>query len=147
MNEICYSYLLTRRSSARLVRDRCSAWLLKSFDIEVGRRVAPTPPHGSRRAVFPHRALQNHSLPHLQSVLGNAFHLRRPFLSYPWSWNLIPDQRLLEGNPVITSTLAPPVEPFIENPNGYVIEFFQSLGIPNDPIGNSNTPDISTSES
>jgi len=90
--------------------------------IEVERRVAPTPPHRFRRAVFPHRALQNHSLPHLQRERRNSFHLRRPFLNYPWFWNLIPDQRLFEGNPVVASTLAPPIEPFIENPYGYVVE-------------------------
>jgi len=36
--------------------------------IEVGPPVTRRPPHGSRRAVFPHRALQGCSLPHEQSA-------------------------------------------------------------------------------
>src|ERR1022692_2855779 len=38
--------------------------------VEVGRPVTRPPPHGSRRAVFPHRALQNCSLPHWSSGTG-----------------------------------------------------------------------------
>src|SRR5437660_12023276 len=41
-------------------------WLVKSppFSVEVGTPVARRPPHRSRRAVFPHRALQINSLSH-----------------------------------------------------------------------------------
>ena len=40
--------------------------------VEVGTPVARRPPHRSRRAVFPHRALQVNSLSHLPSGLSSA---------------------------------------------------------------------------
>src|SRR5574341_20600 len=39
----------------------------RDFVIAVGPPVTRRPPHGSRRAVFPHRALQPYSLPHSSS--------------------------------------------------------------------------------
>src|SRR5690348_15756383 len=38
--------------------------IFSSFSVEVGTPVARCPPHRSRRAVFPHRALQINSLSH-----------------------------------------------------------------------------------
>src|ERR1041385_2526591 len=49
-----------RRSDMSIEKMRCDR-----NKIEVGTRVAPRPPHRSRRAVFQHRALHDISLTHL----------------------------------------------------------------------------------
>src|SRR5438552_2426170 len=54
-----------------------SDWQARSVGIAVGTPVARRPPHRSRRAVFPHRALHHHSLTH--DSPGNG----RPTDSFP----------------------------------------------------------------
>src|SRR5436309_5424150 len=60
---------------ARLHRG-CSHRCLLSSGIAVGRPVARAPPHRSRRAVFPHRALQQSSLPHKVQLAETASLIR-----------------------------------------------------------------------
>jgi len=50
--------------------------LARFWLIAVGRPVARAPPHRSRRAVFPHRALQQSSLPHKVQLAETASLIR-----------------------------------------------------------------------
>ncbi len=49
-----------------------------SGTIEVGPPVTRRPPHESRRAVFPHRALQGCSLPHCDAIPRSEVGMRNP---------------------------------------------------------------------
>src|SRR2546426_10211717 len=78
--------------------------------IAVGPPVTQRPPHRSRRAVFPHRALQPYSLPHSRSGhRGCLSPLWMP--NDPWSLNFEALKDSREALPVIAVPLAPPIEP------------------------------------
>ncbi len=57
--------------------------LLSLSSVEVGTPVARRPPHRSRRAVFPHRALQVNSLSHSPSGLSSA--AENPAAGHTWA--------------------------------------------------------------
>jgi hypothetical protein len=73
--------------------------------IAVGQPVTRLPPHRSRRAVFPHRALQADSLP--QSSLGlrsDPSRFRAPDEARPFDLNVA--EQLVEAWPCVASPLA-----------------------------------------
>jgi len=57
--------------------------------VEVGTRVAPRPPHRSRRAVFPHRALHENALVKCPREVGPIFLRRSNGLGFLWSGVLV----------------------------------------------------------
>jgi hypothetical protein len=78
--------------------------------IAVERSVTQPPPHRSRRAVFPHRALQKYSLP--QSSL-DQLNLSRLGLPYnPWLLYPVVLQQLSKAAPVVASSLTSSIQPF-----------------------------------
>src|SRR3990170_626612 len=93
--------------------------------IAVGPPVAQRPPHRSRRAELPHRALQRYSLP--QSG-------RRPrrIVSDPgprhdsWLLHSVVFQKLLEASPGIAPSLASSVEPLEQDPQRLTIELLKT---------------------
>src|SRR2546430_15254684 len=77
--------------------------------IAVGRPVTRPPPHRSRRAVFPHRALQEYSLP--QSSLGTpSGQSRRRTPDDTWAL----DPEVVQQGPKPGPGIAPPLTAAIE---------------------------------
>jgi hypothetical protein len=99
--------------------------MIFSAVIAVGLAVTHQPPHRSRRAVFPHRALQYYSLPQ------SAFR-QRNFLSGSlvlrdlWSWYLEVFQHLFEAFPIKAFLLASPIQPLPQDPHRLLVKFVQS---------------------
>src|SRR5262245_49303570 len=97
--------------------------------IAVGPPVTRRPPHRSRRAVFPHRALQSFSLPHVG--LGHRSCLSRLWIPYnPWPRYLEVLQESREALPGIAGPLAPPIEPLQENTYYAVEELLEARAVP-----------------
>src|SRR6266508_650719 len=100
-----------------------------SCAIAVGPPVTQRPPHRSRRAVFPHRALQFYSLPHSSS--GHCRGLSRLSMPYnPWPLNLEVHKERLEALPVIAGPLAPPIKPLQESTYYAVEELLEARAVP-----------------
>ena len=97
--------------------------------IAVGPPVTQRPPHRSRRAVFPHRALQPYSLPHSSSSHRRC-RSRLSMPHNPWPLNLEVHQERLEPLPVIAGPLAPPIEPLQESTYHAVEELLETRAVP-----------------
>src|SRR5207247_10059773 len=85
--------------------------------IAVGPPVTQRPPHRSRRAVFPHRALQQYSLPQVGLSLEGCLP-RLGSSNDPWSGNFEALQDCCVALPRVTVALATPVKPLQQNPYG-----------------------------
>ena len=109
---------------------------LNNERIKVERSVTQPPPHRSRRAVLPHRALQICSLTHWQA-------LNKEFQLLMFTWVLFSNfrsryqkllQQVSESGPIVTQLLAAPVEPFKQNAYTPVIECLQTIVITDNTI-------------
>jgi hypothetical protein len=97
--------------------------------IAVGTPVTRRPPHRSRRAVFPHRALQQDSLPHSSSgPRGCLSPLWIPDDSWPFDFEAL--QYSHEALPVIAVPLASPVEPLQESTQRAIEELLEARTVP-----------------
>jgi len=90
--------------------------------------VTRPPPHRSRRAVFPHRALQADSLP----PFGRGFHrrlarVRAPDEARPFDLNVA--KQLDQTCPRVAPPLAAAIHPLAQDPHGLVEEPLQAGGV------------------
>jgi hypothetical protein len=105
----------------------------KTGIIAVGRPVTRPPPHRSRRAVFPHRALQEYSLP--QSSLGTPS--RQSQRRTPDdTWALDPEvvQQGPKPSPGVTPPLPAAIEPPEQDTHRTGEELMQAGRVPIDAI-------------
>jgi hypothetical protein len=101
--------------------------------IAVGRPVTRPPPHRSRRAVFPHRALQEYSLP--QSSLGTpSGHSRRRTPDDVRALNPEVVQQVSKPGPRIAPPLTATIEPFEQDAHHTGEELMQAGRVPVDAI-------------
>ena len=97
--------------------------------IAVGPPVTRRPPHGSRRAVFPHRALQSSSLPHASS--GQRSCLAPLWIPHnPWPRYLEVLQESREALPVVAGPLTPPIQPLQEYTYYAIEELLETRAVP-----------------
>ena len=93
--------------------------------IAVGPSVTQRPPHRSRRAVFPHRALQTYSLPH--EGLDRRSCPSHLWPSYDsWLFYLEVVKHLFVSCPVIAAPMTTPVKPLEQDAYHAVIELLQA---------------------
>src|ERR1700757_705576 len=91
--------------------------------------VTRRPPHRSRRAVFPHRALQPYSLPHSSSgQRGGLSHLWITHNPRPLNLEVLQESR--EALPGIAGPLAPPIEPLQKDTYHAVEELLETRAVP-----------------
>ena len=104
------------------------ALIRSSERIKVERPVTRPPPHRSRRAVLPHRALRICSLTHWQALCKDfqLLMLTRILFSNLRSGYQKLVQQVFESGPVVTQPLATPVEPFKQDASCLVIECLQT---------------------
>src|SRR5262245_57948467 len=101
--------------------------------IAVGRPVTRPPPHRSRRAVFPHRALQEYSLP--QSSLGTpGGQSRRRTPDDVRTFHPEVVQQVPKPGPRIAPSLAATIEPFEQDSHHTGEEFLQAGRVTVDAI-------------
>ena len=97
--------------------------------IAVGPPVTRRPPHRSRRAVFPHRALQPSSLPQARS--GQRGGLSPLWLlNEPWPLNSEVLTNIHEALPGIAGPLAPPIEPLQAYTQRAIKEVLEARTVP-----------------
>jgi hypothetical protein len=101
--------------------------------IAVGRPVTQPPPHGSRRAVFSHRALQSYSLPQVGLGLEDCLS-RRGSSTDPWAGHFAALQDFVVALPGVPVAWTTPIEPLSQNPYGFVEELLQAGSIPVDSV-------------
>ena len=102
--------------------------------IKVERSVTQPPPHRSRRAVLPHRALRICSLTHWQTLYKEFQLLTWVLFSNLRSRYQKLVQQVFESGPVVTQPLTTPVEPFKQYASSPVVKCLQTAVITDNTI-------------
>ena len=110
-----------------------------SVAVAVGTPATRRPPHRSRRAVFPHRALQRYALPQSANSTGEG-RVRRRFVGDPWPFNPVALQARLEARPGVAALRTPAVEPCPQDGPRGGAEGVQAVGVPAAPVGVGGAP-------
>jgi hypothetical protein len=103
----------------------CCLGMPSSGAIAVGPPVTQRPPPRSRRAVFPHRALHEYSLPP-SDLSPKSHHAFLPTPNHPWSLNGKVLAQCFASCPIVALPLTTAVEPFAQDAPGTGAELLQA---------------------